>query len=406
MSIAVEGVTDLGRITHPAAIYDAARSLGELRWLWWPCGGTAEVAIGAASRLDLCGPSRFAEAAQAFSGERAIHCFGFADGASSGPWAGLPASLSATPRLWWRGDSLHGGHGEVSGDLDLAAALTRIVDDGPCLEPAAADHRVESIGGPAAFSEAVGAARAAIRSGAADKLVLSRSVRVDGLSGSAVRSGIERLAAASVGSTVFAVGDRDWDFVGATPEVLVRGTPAGTVESLPMAATVPKGLTDPARSLLADPKQRSEHALVVDAVYAGFAGLCRDVARPDLPEIVGAGEVVHLATPVRGSLRSGVSVLDLAAELHPTPAVGASPRSALGLVSELETTPRGYYTGVVGWTGPSGGELRVALRCGLIRGGRATLFAGAGIVAGSDPAAELEETRWKLRPMLDALLRV
>ncbi len=99
------------------------------------------------------------------------------------------------------------------------------------------------------------------------------------------------------------------------------------------------------------------------------------------------------------------TVLELAGELHPTPAVGGTPRGdALAFIEKIETYDRGWYTGGVGWCDPTGdGEVAVALRCALVRAGAAHLYAGAGIVADSDPEAELVETRLKLRPLLDLL---
>jgi isochorismate synthase len=98
-------------------------------------------------------------------------------------------------------------------------------------------------------------------------------------------------------------------------------------------------------------------------------------------------------------------LLDVAAVLHPSPAVAGLPQDAArGLIAQIEDGPRGLYSGLVGWIAPTGGgELAVCLRCGFIEGSRATLHAGAGIVAGSDPASEAAETLTKMRAMLEAL---
>ena len=114
----------------------------------------------------------------------------------------------------------------------------------------------------------------------------------------------------------------------------------------------------------------------------------------------------HLATPVSGTTTA--RVLELADALHPTPAVGGAPRqAALDYIAQAEGIDRGWYAGGIGWTDASGdGEIALGLRCALITGPRATLFAGNGIVAGSDPAMELEETRLKLRPMLELVTGV
>ncbi len=126
---------------------------------------------------------------------------------------------------------------------------------------------------------------------------------------------------------------------------------------------------------------------------------------PAAPVVRALRHVVHLHTPITGTLRHPVHVLELAARLHPTPAVGGTPtRAALDWIAAHETTPRGWYAAPVGWfDGDGDGELAVALRCGVLAGNRAHLWAGAGIVAGSDPDRELAETELKLRAMLGAL---
>jgi isochorismate synthase EntC len=110
-------------------------------------------------------------------------------------------------------------------------------------------------------------------------------------------------------------------------------------------------------------------------------------------------------TPISGTTRDEAGLLALAGRLHPTPAVGGTPRDvALGLIEEHEAFDRGWYAGPIGWLGADGdGEMMVALRCGLVSGSEATLFAGCGIVADSDPAREWEESRLKLRTMIAAL---
>jgi Isochorismate synthase len=123
------------------------------------------------------------------------------------------------------------------------------------------------------------------------------------------------------------------------------------------------------------------------------------------PAILTLPHVQHLITPIRGRLRQEAGLLALAGRLHPTPAVGGAPRdAALALLAAHEGFERGWYAGPIGWLGADGdGELMVALRCGLVTGAEATLFAGCGIVADSDPATEWEESRLKLRTMTAAL---
>ena len=125
----------------------------------------------------------------------------------------------------------------------------------------------------------------------------------------------------------------------------------------------------------------------------------------DAPAILPLRHVQHLVTPVSGTTCDEGGLLALAQRLHPTPAVGGAPRDvALGLIDEHEEFDRGWYAGPIGWLGADGdGELMVALRSGLVTGPTATLFAGCGIVADSDPAREWAESRLKLRTMIAAL---
>jgi menaquinone-specific isochorismate synthase len=133
--------------------------------------------------------------------------------------------------------------------------------------------------------------------------------------------------------------------------------------------------------------------------------LCRELTVPAEPELLRLSNLIHLATPVRARLERERSVLDVVAALHPTPAVGGTPTElAIEAIREFETMDRGRYAGPVGWIDSNGdGEWGVSLRCAKIDGSRARLFAGGGIVADSDPAAELAEAQTKFRVMQYAL---
>ena len=178
-----------------------------------------------------------------------------------------------------------------------------------------------------------------------------------------------------------------------------------------MAGTVARGARpdDDAAAVAAldaSPKQRAEHRIVVDAVVSGLERHCDEVVAGE-PEAVRYTAVTHLATRIRGQIRDGSSALDLALDLHPTPAVGGTPTDAARkAIAELEPFDRGHYAAPVGWVDAHGdGEFAVALRCAELRGSHARLLAGAGIVAGSDPDDEWAETQAKLEPMLRALVR-
>ena len=204
--------------------------------------------------------------------------------------------------------------------------------------------------------------------------------------------------------------------VAATPERLVRrdgdvvrcDALAGT-RSIAAPADEPAAARDrivaaASAELMASTKDRREHELVVDAIRAALADWA-DVEAPSEPDVRTLRHVVHLHTPFHARLREPRHILELAARLHPTPAVGGTPRElAADWIRSREPVARGWYAAPVGWFDLDGnGELAVAIRSGVLAGNRAHLWAGAGIVAGSDPDRELAETELKFRAMLGAL---
>ena len=268
----------------------------------------------------------------------------------------------------------------------------------PCLPaPAPADRR--------AWSAAVDEALVRIAGGRLAKVVLAREVTVDVERMLDVASVVDRLRHDQPSCFVYAAGS----YVGASPELLARRRRSSVV-SRPMAGTVSQGLS-PRRdhelvvAMAASPKEQAEHRLVVGDVRAGLGRLCDDVRSGD-PEVVRLSTVAHLATTVEGRLRPPApSAVAVAALLHPTPAVAGVPRDgALAAIAELEDFDRGLYAGPVGWVDARGdGDWAVALRSATIEGTRARLVAGAGIVAGSTPEAEWDETEAKLAAMRAAL---
>ncbi|MGQ0577177.1 MAG: isochorismate synthase [Pseudonocardia sp.] len=195
--------------------------------------------------------------------------------------------------------------------------------------------------------------------------------------------------------------------VGATPELLVRRV-GDTVQSRVLAGTMwPDGDHDLAGRLLDSDKDRIEHAYAVDSLAHTLRPLCASLDVPARPRVLALQNVSHLATDVRGLLHPAdpATVLQLAAAVHPTAAVGGTPRAAaLALIDELEGMDRGRYAGPVGWVDAHGdGELGVALRCAQLEGPFARLFAGCGVVADSDPDVEVREAAAKLRAVREAL---
>ncbi len=185
--------------------------------------------------------------------------------------------------------------------------------------------------------------------------------------------------------------------VGASPELLIRVSDK-MIESFPLAGSA---TTDPDE--LRTEKNINEHRLAADSVESAFAQAGLEFTRGQ-PQVVRVGNIRHMGTRFRAHRPVGFEFSDILRTLHPTAAVAGTPRvKAIELIRDLEGSSRGRYSGPVGWFNNSGeGEFAVALRCGLLSGRGATFYSGAGIVAGSDPDAELEETDWKLEPMIDA----
>ena len=199
--------------------------------------------------------------------------------------------------------------------------------------------------------------------------------------------------------------------IGATPELLLRKQGAAIL-SYPLAGSARRSsdtAEDSAQAgkLMGSQKDQREHRWVVEAILDGLSPYCTHLSAPDIPVLVSTQTMWHLGTPIDGQLKNAdeVSSAELAAVLHPTPAVGGTPRDqALALIPELEGYDRGFYAGAVGWTNRAGdGEWHVSLRCAEVSGQSARVYAGAGIVEGSRPEEEADETSAKLLAILQAL---
>ena len=261
---------------------------------------------------------------------------------------------------------------------------------------------------PAQWAGAVADAVARIMAGRLDKVVLARDLEVSTAAPLDVRWLLHRLAERYDTTWVFAVDG----LVGATPELLVRRE-KGLVTSRVLAGTIRRTGDDThdlalAGSLARSSKDLEEHEYAVRSVADALAPHCSSMNVPEAPFVLHLSNVMHLATDVAGVLADDASSLGLAAALHPSAAVCGTPRvEADALIAELEHMDRGRYAGPVGWIDADGdGEWGIALRCGLVEPAdpaRLRLFAGCGIVAGSDPTDELAESSAKLVPMRDAL---
>ncbi|MGE0784981.1 MAG: isochorismate synthase MenF [Sandaracinaceae bacterium] len=192
-------------------------------------------------------------------------------------------------------------------------------------------------------------------------------------------------------------------FVGATPERLFKKRSL-VIEADSLAGTIDARIEGAAEQLLTSDKDRREHAWVTQHLEATLRERCSHLEVPAEPQIRALPNVLHLHTPLRGTLRPEVGAIELARILFPTPAVGGVPTPAAISWIESQEEPRGWYSGPVGWIDEDGdAELAVALRCGVLSGSRAWLYSGCGVVRGSRPEAEWDETAVKLLPLLRAL---
>ena len=391
--------------------------------------GYAVCGLGAATVVEAAGEDRFVRVAEECrrlgsgarydsldlpgSGPVFVGGFAFADGGGRTPdWESFAPAQMVLPEISF---ARIGGRAAltVTAVGDPAAALERLEELSPASMPLldpdpAVTPRVVSEAPPEHFEEAVRRAVERIGGGEFEKIVLARIVRV--------HAGHPHDPAALFGALrqvfpscySFCVGQGDSAFVGASPELLVRRDGA-RAQTVALAGTTRRS-ADPAvddhlgEQLLTSAKNRAEQAIVARRIERALDPVSVWVTVADRPVLVKVQNVQHLGTPIRAQLAEPLPVLELAARLHPTPAVGAEPAEAARVIPALEGIDRGWYAGTVGWTDlEEDGEFCVAIRCALLRGEVAHLFAGNGIVADSDPAEELAETEAKLQALLPLL---
>jgi len=441
-------------ITSAAAIVDAFRDQPRVAWT---SGELTLVGVGCARELRGTGVDRWAELVRAartigaggavIAGEpaplaalgaarpRFLGGAAFAPGAADrAPWTGFGDAWFVLPRWTYVRDGAR-AHLVLAVDPRAAAAAARwhgelarhhaaFAAPGAAFGAFAARPQPALVelqrASAAEWRDQIIAITDAIGGGACSKIVAARTATI-ALAG-AVRAA-DMLAALDQRHAdcvrVLVQPPNAGALIAATPERLVRrdgelvwcDALAGT-RSITVPGDDPAGvpgvrdriIAEASAELLASRKDRREHALVVDAIRAALDD-CADVDAPAEPDLRILRHVVHLHTPFRARLREPRHVLELAARLHPTPAVGGTPREvAIDWIRSREPVARGWYAAPVGWFDLDGnGELAVAIRSGVLAGNRAHLWAGAGIVAGSDPDRELAETELKLRAMLGAL---
>jgi isochorismate synthase len=257
-------------------------------------------------------------------------------------------------------------------------------------------------------ADVVEAARA-VRAGSLEKVVLARAVELHATTSFDAVQALRHLAESYADCYLFAIAHQDRCFLGATPERLIQ-LHDGELLTMSLAGSIRRGRTpeDDAqlgRALLGSAKDRNEHAVVVKAIVETLSALCTTLRVSDPPRLLKLGNIQHICTTLTGTLAGGRTVFDLVERLHPTPAMGGRPRDvALQLIRECEKMDRGWYAGPVGWVDSAGeGDFAAAIRSALLHRNTATLFAGCGIVADSDPEREYAESILKLKPMLAAL---
>jgi isochorismate synthase len=391
------------------------------------------------TRLVGSGPGRFRQVAAAWraltagavadppdgppgAGPVAVGGFAFApDGGRAPHWAGFDAADLIVPEvsLARRGEDVRLTLAALAAPDDVASELASRLsarlgslrrDPLPLLDPSPAGRfHVSSVAPPEHYVSAVARAVERIRLGELEKIVLAREVAVHAPSPHDAAAVFGVLRAGFESCYVFCAGRGDAAFVAASPELLIRrdGLRAQTVA---LAGSTRRS-ADPAvddhlgEQLLRSEKDRHEQAIVTRRIARALRPHAVWVAAPDEPALIKVANIQHLATPIRAQLTQPLSAVELAGLLHPTPAVGAEPHAVgVKLIPALEGLDRGWYAGAVGWTDANDdGEFCVALRCALLRGAEARLYAGVGVVGDSDPASELAETEIKLSALLPVL---
>ena len=429
-------------LEDPSGAVFASRLAGD-RWFCWEHpdrDGFALAALGSAHEAVSRGPGRFgdlvavcAEVARGRlseepdrlpAGAGPVWVGGFAFGPDSGRvphWSSFPPALMVMPELVLHRSggrthltlcALAGSGADPEATLRRLGARVAALDqaDLPLADPhLTGESRIASVLPPGRFEQSVARAVDRIRAGELEKVVLAREVAVESPRAhepAAIYGALRELFASCF---CFCCGSPEAAFLGASPELLVRRSGAGAA-TVALAGSTRRS-ADPSvddhlgEQLLRSTKDRREHEIVVRRIERTLRGQAVWVEAAPEPGLVRVANIQHLATPIRAQLSEPRSAIELAGLLHPTPAVGGEPRDrALATIAELEELDRGWYAGPVGWMDAAeDGEFCVAIRSALLRDRIAHLFAGNGIVAASDPEAELAETELKLEALLPLL---
>lgn len=273
-----------------------------------------------------------------------------------------------------------------------------------------APQQTEELGGHGHYQRAVTQALAEISRGDYRKVVLARARRLVTPEEFHPLGVLNHLRQHYPACYAFSIANgRGQSFIGASPERLVR-VAGGRMHTEALAGSAPRGSSASedaalAQGLLHSEKDLREHRLVLESISRRVGDLGLKLEHASQPRVLGLANVQHLHLPISASLPDGVHLLDLVARLHPTPAVGGTPRdAAVAAIARLEPFSRGLYAGPQGWVDHrGGGEFFVGIRSALVDGRTATVYAGAGIVAGSSPEKEFAETDLKFKALVEAL---
>lgn len=452
---ALSGHAVLASFTQPVGPCDplsifrvfAQQALGECFFWERPEDQRAFVGIGTATTIETTGADCLHDAATACRSLQRNAVVGFAPGKLpthvTGPllfggfafdplrpttslWNDFPAGLLILPRVLFSGGEKNAAltvnlRIEASDDIEqlvdeitvtilrLHTMVEHLLAEAPPRMPRSSQPVVKDLLPAATWKSLVASAVQHIQQGAYQKVVLARAVEATSEDAFAVDIILQRLRESYSSAYIFAIQRGARYFVGATPERLVFAQD-GQVRTMALAGSASRGATEQidrelGMELFNSEKNRREHAIVVNMVRSALEGLCSTVHVAPAPHLLKLQNIQHLETPITGELLPGHSILEALHDLHPTPAVGGFPReAALAEIRDNEQLDRGWYAGPIGWIDKDGhGEFAVALRSGLIDGNKATLFAGCGIVADSEPNNEYAESCLKLKVMLRGL---
>ena len=435
-------VTNEVEVADPCAAVFASR-LASDRWFCWeqPDREFALAGLGVAHEASSRGNGRFADVADEClrivgeavleeppglpAGAGLVWLGGFAfdaEGGATPTWSSLPPASLVLPEvsicrsagrsfLTVNAVVQPGEEVERLGErLSSRLAALRLEDPLPLLDPhPTARAGIRSARPPREFEAAVEGATSRIAAGEFSKVVLAREVIVEAAAAHDPAALFGAMREQFPACFCFCCGTPEAAFIGASPELLVRRSGAG-VSTVALAGSTRRS-SDPAvddhlgEQLLRSDKDRREQRIVAERIVRALRPHAVWVEAGAEPEIVKVANIQHLATPVVAQLAEPHSAIELAGILHPTPAVGGEPwPAAAATIADLEGMDRGWYAAPVGWMDATeDGEFCVALRSALLRDREAHLFAGVGVVAGSDPAAELAETEVKLQALLPLL---